>query len=117
MKHKIIIFFALVLSVAGTSFAGGVPTSTTDDGTGTFTFKQSNNVTIAYNVDAATLAQKYAAASKNLAGNRFYYSANDNSNIYYYEDAANIGKDATDTLATTPTANGVLTVADDWTIQ
>ncbi|MDD2851683.1 MAG: hypothetical protein PHY09_07250 [Desulfuromonadaceae bacterium] len=110
MKHKIIILLSFILCAAGTAFAGGVPAAP-------FTFKPSNNVTIAYVVDSATAAQKYAAASKNTAGNRFYYSANDNSNIYFAEASTNIGKSATDTLATTPIADGVLTVGSDWTIQ
>lgn len=114
MEHKIIIMLAFVLFAAGTAFGGSYPVTT--DGTKPFTFKPSNNITVAYTVEAGTTPQKYAVVTKNKAGNRFYASANDQSNIYYIENATYIGLDATNTVATTAVGTGVLT-STGWTSQ
>lgn len=121
MKHKIIILLSFTLLVAATAFAGaGKEPSWTEDGNTTtkpFTFKPSTNITIAYSVDATTSAQKYAAVTKNKAGNRFFGSSNDSSNIYFVEADANIGKDATDNIATTAVGTAGVLTSTDWKSQ
>lgn len=116
MKHKtIILSLSLSLLGAGAALAGtGVPLTTT--GGATFTFKPSNNVGIYYTVDASP-AQKYAAASKNTAGNRLYASANDNSNLYFTEITADIGKLVGDCSKISAVASGVFTSSSDWKSQ
>lgn len=117
MKNKIIASLSFLLLVAGTAFAGTTPLNTKDGDTSSpFTFKQSNNVTIAYAVGGTTSAQKYAAASKNKAGDKFFSTSNDNSNIYFKQDTTYIGLDATNTVATTAVGTGVLT-STGWTSQ
>ena len=119
MKHKIFVVLSFVLLGAGTAFAGAgtTPTKTDDAQTKDFTFKPSNNVTVAYSVDATTSAQKYAAATKNKAGNRFFATSNDSSNIYYLEDPSYVGKDATDSVATTAVGSAGLLTSTGWTSQ
>ncbi|MBT1070411.1 hypothetical protein [Pelotalea chapellei] len=119
MKYKIIVVFSFVLLGAGTAFgaAGKVPTKTDDGGTKDFTFKPSNNVTVAYSVDAGTSAQKYAVVAKNKAGNRFIGSGNDSSNLYFIESADYVGKDATDTVATTAIGTAGVLTSTGWTSQ
>lgn len=116
MKHKIILVLSFVIFGAVTAFAGGVPEFSDTAKETKFTFIPSNNVSVAYTTDADE-GQIYALGTKQKAGNRFYISSNDNSNIFYKEDADYIGSDVTHTdMATAVPESGKL-VSTDWKSQ
>ena len=99
---KIIALTVITLAVAGTAFAGGIPSTTM--GGKAFTFKQSSNVGIVYDTDGGTatgvINVNYALNTKNQSGNRVFSSSNQTSNVWYQEDDAWKGKAITDSAVT-----------------
>ena len=102
---KTILVLSFIIAAASYSFAGtGAPTG------GTFTFKVSNNVSVAYYTDATTKAQAYVANTTHSSGDRIYSSSNATSNIWY--KVVTVG-----TAATTGTTTAGESTYSGWSSQ